>query len=275
MRLIMGSAVGTLLEGVSRRLYPKNLKDWYEVVSLELVLPRLDPEFDGYRIAQISDFHIGTWLDREKLDEAVAQVNELQPDLVALTGDFVTFHPERYAADLTASFRGLEAPDGVVAILGNHDHWSDARQVRQALRSADVLELANRRITLRRGDACLHIAGVDDIMDGCDDLEAVLAQLPDAGAAILLAHEPDFADVSAATGRFDLQISGHSHGGQILFPHIGALLLPAYAHVYPKGLYQVGDMIQYTNRGLGTAELQIRLNCKAEITLFTLHNPSS
>jgi hypothetical protein len=107
-------------------------------------------------------------------------------------------------------------------------------------------------------------------MTGNDRLDRVLSKLPPDGCAILLAHEPDFADYSAATGRFDLQISGHSHGGQIVFPVIGAIFLPNFAKKYTSGRYNVNGMAQYTNRGLGTAEIQVRLNCPPEITIFTL-----
>jgi uncharacterized protein len=90
----------------------------------------------------------------------------------------------------------------------------------------------------------------------------------------LLAHEPDYADISAATGRFDLQISGHSHGGQVIIPFIGPLVVPAYGEKYPLGQYQVGNMIQYTNRGVGTINPAVRFNCRPEITIFTLRAPT-
>ena len=107
-------------------------------------------------------------------------------------------------------------------------------------------------------------------MTGNDRVSLVLATLPQEGCAILLAHEPDFADYSAASERFDLQISGHSHGGQIVLPYIGSPFLPNFARKYTSGRYQLNGMVHYTNRGLGTAELQVRLNCPPEITLFTL-----
>jgi len=98
----------------------------------------------------------------------------------------------------------------------------------------------------------------------------VLAKLPPSGPAILLAHEPDFADVSATTGRFSLQISGHSHGGQLIMPGIGTLVRAPHARKYPLGRYQIGDMVQYTSRGIGTNVFWLRVNCPPEITIFTL-----
>ena len=117
------------------------------------------------------------------------------------------------------------------------------------------------------------MGGVDDVWSGIARLDVVLEKLPEDGAAILLAHEPDFADASAATGRFDLQISGHTHGGQVVVPFYGAPILPYLGQRYPAGLYQVGDMLQYTNRGVGMARIPIRINCPPEITLFTLESP--
>ncbi len=119
------------------------------------------------------------------------------------------------------------------------------------------------------GNARLHVAGVDDYMVGAARPDLVLERLPAEGAAVLLAHEPDFADVSAATGRFDMQISGHSHGGQVRLPVLDPPYLPPHARRYPLGLYRVAGMLQYTNRGVGMLGPHIRLNCRPEITAFT------
>ena len=119
----------------------------------------------------------------------------------------------------------------------------------------------------RRGRAGLHLAGVDDVRAGAARLDDVLARLPPTGCAILLAHEPDFADTAAASGRFDLQLSGHSHGGQIVLPFIGAPILPRMGRKYPTGCYTVRNMALYTNRGLGVIP---RVNCRPEISVFTL-----
>jgi predicted MPP superfamily phosphohydrolase len=221
-------------------------------------------------MVQISDIHMDDWLKPTRLVEILDMVNQQQPDLVAITGDFFTSSPERYAQTMTTALSTLAPRDATVAVLGNHDHWTNPYVVRAVIRESGVIELSNAVHTLRRGEAILHVAGVDDVWEHQDCLDLVLEQLPDAGAAILLAHEPDFADTSAATGRFDLQISGHSHGGQVIIPLRGPMVLPLYAKKYPIGMYQVGDMLQYTNRGLGTIPPQVRFNCRPEITVFTL-----
>lgn len=270
VRGVVHTPLGISMMSVTRLLYPHGRNDWVELSQVSLALPRLAPEFDNYKIVHLSDFHIGTWLKREQLAQAVDLVNQQRPDLVAITGDFVTYTPERFFDDLTGELRRLVTHDGVLAVLGNHDHWSNPQVVRQILQTASVIELQNSVLTLKRGDASLHIAGIDDFMESMDRLDQVLEQLPGDGAAILLAHEPDFALISAASGRFDLQISGHSHGGQVVFPGLGALILPSYAREFPSGLYHFNGMLVYTNRGLGTSEIQVRFRCPPEITVFTL-----
>jgi len=259
--------------GVSNVLYPRNRSNWVELNHVPLTLPRLAAEFDGYKVAHISDFHIGTWLRREQLAQAVNLVNQQHPDLIAITGDLVTYTPKRFFDDLVSELSRLSPRDRSLAVLGNHDHWSDPHTVRQILKTAGIMELQNAVFTLKRGNASLSFAGIDDFMEAMDRLDQVLAQLPPDGAAILLAHEPDFALISAATRRFDLQISGHSHGGQVVFPHLGSPILPSYARRFPAGLYHVNGMYLYTNRGLGTSEIQVRFHCPAEITVYTLKSP--
>ena len=239
-----------------------------ELTRLRTVLPRLDPAFDGYRLVQISDIHMDEWMTRRRLEDIVSQVNQLDPDLVAVTGDFITDARQQYLADLVFAMSKLRGRDGVVAVLGNHDYWSDHSFVRLILKGSGIKELPNQVLSLARGDARLHICGVDCSYEGHDRLDQVLEQLPEQGAAILMVHEPDFADTSAATGRFDLQISGHSHGGQVVLPFVGPLILPPHAHKYPSGLYNINGMLHYTNRGLGMVHFHLRLNCRPEITLI-------
>ncbi len=245
---------------------------WIQINSLEIKLPRLGQAFDGFRLAQISDIHFGTFINRSRLEQAVRAVNGLHPDAIAITGDFVTYAPHRFAKKLSLGLEKLEARYGVFAVLGNHDHWTDAEEVDRILSASGIENLDNKVRQIRRDSEVLSLAGVNCTYVHQDRLDRVLAALPESGAAILLAHEPDYADISAATGRFDLQISGHSHGGQLILPWIGPPVLPPHARKYPLGRYQINGMVQYTNRGLGTSHLRLRINCPAEITLFTLRS---
>jgi uncharacterized protein len=249
---------------------------WVEVKRMKLTLPRLAPEFDGYRLVQIGDFHLDDWTRPERLVGVVKKVNEQRPDLIAITGDFASYSAKELDTQrLTEALRLLSARDGCVAVLGNHDYLTGVELVRRCIREAQVEELANDVRTLRRRDAELHVGGIDDVMEGRSRLDLVLEKLPETGAAILLAHEPDFADVSAATGRFDLQLSGHSHGGQVRVPFFRRLILPPFSQRYTRGLHEVGSMILYTNRGLGFVHLRLRFLCRPEITVFTLRSSQS
>ena len=246
-----------------------------QVEQVEIKLPRFPKSFSGFRLVQISDIHVGPWMTPERFAGVVEIVMAQSPDLVAITGDIVLSYghmPEdkpvldRYVD----AFRTLASECVAVAVLGNHDHWYNPFRVKDALEETGVKVMANSFISLERDNENFHIAGVDDVYESKDNLDAILADLPEEGGAILLAHEPDFADVSAKTGRFDLQISGHSHGGQVVFPFIGPLVLPYLGRKYHTGLYKVGDMYQYTNRGVGMTTPAIRFNCRPEITVFTL-----
>ena len=257
-------ALGTLI--YARLIEPRRVR----VTHLALTLPRLPAAFQNYRVVHISDFHLGSWMTRERLLHTADLINLIQPDLVAITGDFLDSRAGAIAERLIDPLRRLQARDAVVAVMGNHDHYGSVEEVRRVLRASDVIDVSNRVYSVHRGEAALHIAGVDDVARRHDRLDAVLDQLPPTGAALLLAHEPDFADLSAPTGRFDLQLSGHTHGGQVRLPLIGPLILPSYGQRYPAGLYRVGDMQLYTNSGLGSIYPHVRFGVRPEITVFTL-----
>lgn len=246
-----------------------------QVTRLDLPLPHLDPAFDGYKIVHISDFHMGTWMNQVRLSHIVDLVNTQQPDLIAITGDFISYEADPPFREMTAPLQKLHAPDGKFAVLGNHDYYAgEHEKVRTWLRSLDITELKNDTHLLQRGAAALTLAGVDDCYDGADDLDLVIARVTPNGhgrtPTILLAHEPDLADRTAETGLFDLQLSGHSHGGQVVLPRLGMLYLPRLGRKYPSGLYHLNGMTLYTNRGLGTSHLRLRINCPPEIAVFTL-----
>jgi uncharacterized protein len=268
-RMIVAALLGGLL------YYAREVETrWVEVKRVTLTLPRLAPEFDGYRLVQIGDFHLDDWTRPERLNRVVEKVNEQRPDLVAITGDFASYSAKELDTKrLTNALRLLSARDGCVAVLGNHDYLTGVELVRRCIREGGVEELTNDVRTLKRGGAALHVAGIDDVMEGKSRLDLVLGKLPESGVAILLAHEPDFADVSAATGRFDLQLSGHSHGGQVGIPLLRRMALPAFSQRYTSGLYQVGGMVQYTNRGIGFVNVRLRFLCRPEITALTLRSP--
>ena len=244
----------------------------FEIVDVKVSIPDLDPSFNDYRIVHISDIHLGQWISAKRIEGVVNLVNKLKPDLIAITGDSVSYVVNEPVLEMLRFLKNLKPKDATVAVLGNHDHWVGAEEIRKVMDESKIIELENDVYTLKRGGAMLYIAGVDSITLEKHDLDAVLRKLPESGPAILLAHEPDFADVSAATGRFSLQLSGHSHGGQMIIPGLGTPFRGSQFRKYPLGEYKVGNMVQYTNRGLGTNIFWIRINCPPEITILTLQS---
>jgi predicted MPP superfamily phosphohydrolase len=256
---------------------------WFEprrpvVARLELAVPRLPRQLDGLTIAQLSDFHFDSDSSEDLIRSAVAITNGLAPDLIALTGDYVTvsrfssrFHATENSKPCAALLGELRAPLGVFGVLGNHDESADPRFVTRSLEAHGVTVLRNFNLRIETRGERLWIAGVDDVLTGNAKLGQALQGIPADGATVLLAHEPDFAD-SVAGQAVDLQLSGHSHGGQVRFSLLGAVYLPPMARKYPYGLNQIGRLKLYTNRGLGTIVLPVRFGCPPEITLLTLRS---
>ncbi|NET50551.1 MAG: metallophosphoesterase, partial [Merismopedia sp. SIO2A8] len=152
---------------------------WIDISRVELTLPHLAPEFQGLRIAQISDIHIDdNPMTQERLEKIVQLINQQKPDLVAITGDFVSWKPELFAHKLAIALGKLKPKEATVAVLGNHDHWTNPTIIQQAIAQAGIIELSNVVYTLQRGSAQFNIAGVDDLWAGKNRLDLVLEQLP-------------------------------------------------------------------------------------------------
>ena len=252
----------------------------FKVEIVQLTLKRLPRAFARFRMVQISDIHMGGWMNFERLQLVADLVMAQKPDVLLITGDFLKGRRFTQAArqgieDLIRVLRPLAASIPSFAVLGNHDYHTNPAAIREMLRLCRITDLTNTVFTLERQGANLYLCGVDDVRHGDVRLNDVIAQLEEGSSAVLLAHEPDFADISAATGKFDLQVSGHSHGGQIVIPFYGPPRLPDSGRKYPSGLYKVGNMFQYTNRGVGMDRLAIRINCPPEITVFVLESLAS
>jgi len=252
------------------------------LVRVEMPLARLPKAFDGFTIAQLSDFHYNEVFSVTPIQKAIRIVNSLDPDLVVLTGDFVTTsvfltRPEPLAAKAAEPcaklLRDLRSHLGSFAVLGNHDVAADAHFITQALEAQGISVLRNRSQVIERKQARLWLCGLDSVYRH-PQLDQALREVPTNDCVVLCVHEPDFAD-KASRYPVDLQLSGHSHGGQIWIPGIGAPWLPAYARKYPRGRYQVGGLPLYTNIGLGTISIPMRVNCIPEVTLITLRASSA
>jgi predicted MPP superfamily phosphohydrolase len=271
-RAITAAALALAGAGAATWTYARYLEpDRIKMRALEVRLPGLASAFDGYRIVHLSDLHIDGVMSPRRMAKIAALARSARPDMVAYTGDFVTAKAGFDAVELVRFLRALSAPEGVFAVLGNHDHVGHAFALREAMVQAGVVELANRAHTLRRGEATLHLAGVDSLYHQLARPDQALAAVPEDGApVILLAHEPDLADFVAPLGRFALQLSGHAHGGQIALGPLTALGLPEHGRRYIDGLYLVGRMFIYTSRGLGMTSAPLRFNSRPEIAVITL-----
>ncbi len=247
------------------------------VRRVEIPLARLPDAFDGLTIAQLSDLHYHPHFSAGVIRKAVEIVLRSKVDLVALTGDFVTLSEFRDVdaeaakdADPCAELLALLHPQlGVYAVLGNHDSYTDPGYVTGALTARGIKVLQNEALPLERDGQRLWIAGVQDVLAGLADLDTTLQRIPRKEAVVLLAHEPDFAD-ETAKHPVDLQLSGHSHGGQIRLPLLPPPGLPRLGRKYPMGLRNVGSLALYTNIGIGTIGVPIRVFAPPEVTLFTL-----
>jgi predicted MPP superfamily phosphohydrolase len=271
-QLFVGSVASSALGGLYAMAFEP---EWLQVERVRLPLKKLRPDLQGFTIAQFSDLHFGPYMRGADAVSIVERINRLQPNLVVFTGDFVTDLAQGEAKFITDVLARLQPTHGTYAILGNHDHWTDAEVVDQAVRAARVTLLRNENRLVEIGSVGFWLAGVDDVWEEKHDLEAALAGVGDDLPVILLAHEPDYADEVNRTGRVDLQLSGHSHGGQVRLPYYGALALPYLAHKYPFGLYKLGSTTLYTNRGVGLLAPPVRFNCRPEITLFELSAPTA
>jgi predicted MPP superfamily phosphohydrolase len=247
-----------------------------KVVRQEIKLRRWPQRMDGFTVAILSDFHYDPYFSVHPLHAAIGAVNELRPDLIVLTGDFVSIpwfgNPAEGAAaaePCAQLLRQMRAPHGLWAVMGNHDDETDPSRVTGALRGSGIQVLRNQSVPIEKDGSRFWLAGIDDLLGSTADISATLHGIPSDEATVLLAHEPDYAD-HVASYPVDLQLSGHSHGGQVRIPLLRPLVLPPLGRKYIWGRYQIRELTLYTNPGLGTVEVPVRLNCPPEITLLTV-----
>jgi len=241
----------------------------FEVEEVVVRIEGLPKALDGYTIAQISDIHAGVFVGERELKEGLSRIQETKPDLIVATGDLVDFDP-RFAAMLARALSDLRARDGVIAIVGNHDYYSGIHEIVSALDRAKVEVLMNRGKVIRAGDAGgFALLGVDDLWapragGKGPDLDAAIAMVPRHVPRILLAHQPNY--VAHSAGKVALQLSGHTHGGQINPGfRLASLFLP-----YIAGRYDVSGTTLYVNRGFGVAGPPARIGAPPEVSKIVL-----
>lgn len=248
-----------------------------DLISRPLATRDLPPAFDGFRIAQISDIHLDEFTEPFFLERVVRHVNDLKPDMVVLTGDFVThgsltFLNGRSAARHCGEILSTLTCPLRFACLGNHDVAVSAPLVIDSLVANGIPVLVDDHVPIERGGSRFWLCGVND--PGTTNPRLDLAIPPEPNApVILMAHEPDYADMVLVHPRgrlVDVMLAGHTHGGQIRLPFMGPLVLPPMGKKYAEGLFHLQKMQLYVNRGIGAVGIPFRLNCPPEITMFTL-----
>lgn len=232
-----------------------------------IYLSKLPKAFDGFRVVHLSDFHHSSFTSSEQIKRAVETANRLKPDIIALTGDYIS-HDRQYAAPCAELLGRLRARYGVYAVLGNHDHWTDAALITDLFRAEGITVLVNQGMRFELGGEAFWLAGVDDTMVGLEDLSLALAGARETEMKLLLAHNPIILR-RAARARVDLVLSGHTHGGQVKLRSEHTVSgKPRRRRV--RGLGRQGDTQIYVTRGLGTVVLPIRYGCPPEVSLLEL-----
>jgi predicted MPP superfamily phosphohydrolase len=236
-----------------------------EVVEYEVQLPHWPKEFSGLSLVQLSDIHFGKYINPTYLKVVVERAKKIKPDLYLLTGDFISFKKD--IPRIIGLFKGLHAPLGVYAVLGNHDIWADGKALQKGLEKDGIRVLRNEVVYHKRKGKTLAIMGVDDIWVGERNDEPLLKAKGD--AKLLLAHQPDHFYLAEQT-KAHLQLSGHCHGGQICFPFIGPLVVPAdEGRKYAGGFIREGDTTMFIHRGVGCYP-PLRTYCSPEIVKIVL-----
>ncbi|OZB91013.1 metallophosphoesterase [Paenibacillus sp. XY044] len=259
-----------LLTGAYAWLWEPLLLD---TVYRTLVCPRLPAAFHNLKVVHFSDVHLGFHTRKKHIENLVAAIRREAPELICFTGDIIDSSAEAMN-EYIPLLASTEAPLGKFAVLGNHDFWGGSgKQVIEKLQVAGFRVLQNGNQLLNRGGQTIAVVGLDDWLHGFPDPKKGRAGIPDDMFTLLMMHEPDYAG-NAALFPFDLQLSGHSHGGQVRLPLLGALMTPPGSKRYIMGMYEVGDrrMPLYVNRGIGETHLPVRFLCKPELTVFTLQS---
>ncbi len=245
----------------------------YDLVERIVTIPRLPEAFRGFSIGLLSDIHSSVFMNKEDMDAYVMAMNALSPDIIFVTGDFVNSKTSE-VYPFVESFSQLKAPHGVWGVLGNHDYFADVETVSKEVDACGVKLLRNDAVTVAIGSSVINIVGVDDIGRGARASEYIgraLSSVTNAAPRILLCHKPYFMEDFSANA-FDLVLSGHTHGGQIVFAKINdTYITPASLwSKYVWGLYRHNDTQLYVNRGLGSVGIPFRMNCPPELTKLTL-----
>lgn len=266
---IKTTTVGVGAYAFAGSLHSIYTREDYKIEEVTLSLGNLPVQLNGLRIAMISDIHVGLYMLEDDMCKYTDAINKLDADLIFIPGDFVTSKTQEIIPFVNA-FSSLKSKYGIYTCLGNHEFFVDADFVTDKLRGVGMKVLRNQTEELEIAGAKIMLSGVDDGKHA--NFKKVSYEATSSNTSrILLCHKPYFFDTAAA-GKFDLMLSGHTHGGQVvLVDFLGFKLTPAaFASPYVSGKYRRGDSLLYVSRGIGTVGLPVRVNCPPEITVFTL-----
>ncbi|HYE64176.1 MAG TPA: metallophosphoesterase [Pyrinomonadaceae bacterium] len=268
-QFLSGLAAAPLVAVSATSIYASLVEPYsYEISEREVFIRDLPDGFDGFRITQITDVHHSRLVSLEEVLRVVELAQRTKPDLIALTGDYTTSY-RRYVEPCAEALGGLAAPEGVWAVLGNHDHHTDSQLTKRALARAHINVLNNANTTIRRGAETLQLAGIDDWSWNQTDWARALRGVDRGRASVLLSHQPRVLDLPQ-TQNISLILSGHTHGGQVSLPLIGSPARYAKDFKYMRGLYQRGGTQLYVSRGTGVIGLPVRLGARPEIAVLCL-----
>lgn len=226
----------------------------------------LDPAHDGLKIAHLSDLHVGILTSHRFIRAAVEMAQAEHPDVVVLTGDYVCYSP-RFVGRFEELIRGFNVP--TVCVLGNHDYWTDAHGVIDALESHHYTVLRNQHTRIDVHGAPLTIVGLDDAVTHQADVARAFRGIHKNDSRLVLSHVPSMIEPVAARGPA-LMLSGHTHGGHVQIPQLTERLFRKLGAPYLKGFYSVGDALLYVNCGIGSSSVPIRAGAPSEVAIFTL-----
>jgi len=235
-----------------------------------IAVPNLPKAFSGFRVVHLTDLHYGFLVPLQLIQHVVQQANELKPDIIVCTGDYV--HEKNSAKQIDQVWPVIDrlaATSGVYSVLGNHDHWADADRSDYWLKRTQQ-DLRHKINRIERDGQRLWLAGAGDLWEDHKSLDELLRDIPGEDCRIVLAHNPDTADTTYSS-RIDLMVSGHTHGGQVDIPFYGPPILPVKNKAYSSGLKRSlrGTRV-FLSKGIGWTILPIRFNCMPEIAVLDL-----
>ncbi len=246
----------------------------YDIVNVTFPIPNLPNEFNNFTMTLVADIHSSVFMSKERMTEYAEVINAQHSDMILMPGDFVTQQLDEIYP-FAEAFSSLKAPSGVYGVLGNHDFYTgEVTAVAKEVNACGIKLLRNDCITLQKNGSTLHLLGLDDIstnQQAENALNYAMRSIKDDSPKILMCHRPYFFDVAEKKG-IALTLSGHTHGGQIVFFRAGTnIIAPArMASPYVAGSYLKNNSILYVNRGLGTVGIPVRINCPPEITKIRL-----